>query len=202
MVGRHEYLWQSIWTTVAVAAWRRMFRRIMVVVDDRPVSQCAVRQGIALARVHDAEIEFFVIMPRLLTAPSDVSTGAAVSPPEVEQAIHDAADGLLVRLVGMAEREGVMAHGSKGREEDGVSGVVTAAGRRRCGLIVAASAGRNAVVRLFAERLIPGLITASPVPLLICKESRDSQLECAGVAMTASRRRGARCESSARTHRP
>ena len=179
-----------------------MFRRIMVVVDDRPISQHAVSQGIALARIHDAEIEFFAIMPRLVATLSDVPAVAAVPSPEVEQAMHHAADELLVRLARMAEREGVMAHGTKGREEDGVSGVIAAAGRRRCGLIVAASSGRNAVMRLFVERLIPGLITASPVPLLICKEPRDSQFENAGAALAASPRRGARSAPSAQSHRP
>lgn len=174
-----------------------MFRRIMVVVDDRPVSRHAVRQGIALARIHDAEIEFFVIMPRLVATPSDVPAVTTVSSLEVEQAMHHAADELLVRLARMAEREGVMAHGCKGREEDGVSGVIAAVGRRRCGLIVAASSGRNAVMRLFVERLIPGLITASPVPLLICKEPRDSQFEDAGATARAFRRRGARTAPAA-----
>ena len=197
-----EAIYRLLEATIAVANWRRMYRRIMVVVDDRPVSQHAVRQGIGLARIHDAEIEFFAIMPRLLATLSDPPGVSDVLSPEVEQAAHQAADELLVRLARMAERQGVMGYGSKGREEDGVSGVVAAAVRRRCDLIVAASSGRNAVMRLFVERLIPGLITASPVPLLICKEPRDSQFEAAGDASTAYLHHEAQSEPRARTDRP
>lgn len=179
-----------------------MFRRIMVVVDDRPVSQHAVRQGIALARIHNAEIEFLALMPQLVATPADLPSAAAASLPEVEQAMRQAADELLGRAVGMAEREGVMARGSRGREEEGAAGVVAAAGRRRCELIVAASAGRNAVMRLFVESLIPGLITASPVPLLICKEPRDRPAEGDGIAARASRGGTARSASAARSQRP
>jgi nucleotide-binding universal stress UspA family protein len=175
-----------------------LYKRIMVVVDDRPVSQYAVNEGVALARIHEAEIEFLALMPRIAATPSDLPSAAAVAPPEVEQAMRRAADELLGRMVSAAEREGVMARGSKGHEEDGAGGVVAAALRRRCELIVAASAGRNAVMRLFVESLIPGLITASPLPLLICKEPREAHTEADGAATGSSRGRGARGGASLR----
>jgi len=37
---------------------------------------------------------------------------------------------------------------------------------------VAASDGRNALLRLLTGNIIPGLITASPVPVLVVKEAR------------------------------
>lgn len=167
-----------------------MYRRIMIVVDDRPVSRCAAREGIALAKANDADVEFFTVMPRLAPAISDLPSLATVSPPELELAVRAAADELLGRMVALAEREGVMARASRGHEDDGVSAIVEAAERRRCDLIVVASEGRNAVMRLFVESLVPALITASPVPLLICKQPPVQRAEGGGV-VTASATRAA-----------
>jgi len=170
-----------------------MYRRIMVVVDDRPVSQRAVREGIALAKVHGADIEFFTVLPRVAMPIADMPSIVTMAAPEVEEAMHAAAEELLARIVALAEREGVMARASTGVEEDGVAGIVAVATRRRCELIVAASEGRNAVMRLFVESLIPALITASPVPLLICKQPPAARGEGAEHDMASSTRaRGAR----------
>jgi len=49
------------------------------------------------------------------------------------------------------------------------------------------------VMRLFVESLIPALITASPVPVLICKQPPAARGEGAELDMASSTRaRGAR----------
>ena len=170
-----------------------MYRRIMIVVDGRPASRYAVQEGIGLASAHGADIEFFTLMPRLVASVADPPSLAAASSPELEQRMRRVADEWLGQMVAQADREGVMARASQGREEDGAAGVVEAAGRRRCELIVVASEGHNAIMRLFLESLIPTLITASPVPVLICKPpspQRAGGSRSAGAASARSRDSG------------
>ena len=56
-----------------------------------------------------------------------------------------------------------------GSGEDDARVIVEAARKRRCDLIVVASEGRNALLRLLTGSVIPGVITASPVPVMVCK---------------------------------
>ena len=60
----------------------------------------------------------------------------------------------------------------------------------QCDLIVVASTGSNAVMRLLTGSVIPGLITHSRVPVLVCRQcSRGARIEhLAGTDHRARRR--------------
>jgi nucleotide-binding universal stress UspA family protein len=146
-----------------------MYRRILIVVDQRPVTQAAVLEGIALAAAHGAEAHFFCVLPRFTMPVPDAVAMVAVSADEFLQLAKADADKALKSASKVAEAAGVMAHCEMGSGDDDADCIIEQAKKRRSDVIVVASEGRNALMRLLTGSVIPGLITASPIPVLICK---------------------------------
>ena len=151
-----------------------MYKRVMVVVDRRPVAKAAVAEGVELARVHGAEVLFFTAMPLYPMPLADVPPFVVVPPKEYQEAADEEARRLLAAARAVADKAGVHARVAKGDAEDPARSIADAARRRHCDVIVVASAGRNALLRLLTGSVIPALITASPIPVLICKQRARS----------------------------
>lgn len=161
-----------------------MFRRIMVVLDDHVAAQSALRQGVELARVHRAELLFLYLLPKYLPSTAEASRMDASLDHEVRQEIRKAAALVLADAAAFAERSEVFSQGTMGGELDAVRDIVDQARKRRCDLIVVASEGRNAVMRLISGSVIPGLITASRVPVMVCHfEASDPPSHGRGTAL-------------------
>jgi nucleotide-binding universal stress UspA family protein len=147
-----------------------MYKRILIVVDHRPVSQAAAREGTALAKAHNADVVFFSVLPRYAVPVADTPPFPMVAPHEFQRAAKDSAQKWLAAATAIADKVGVTSRTGTGSGEDDSHCIVDAARRRRCDLIVVATEGRNALLRLLTGSVIPGLITASPVPVLVCKD--------------------------------
>lgn len=145
-----------------------MYRRILIVAEPAEVAPAAIEQGLALARVCDTEVVFF-------GGPQRPPTPAAELP-DAElaarwQALDDAprrTQALLAQAAARADELGVMSRSVVASSDDAVRAILEACRALRCELIVLASEGSNAVVRLLTGNPIPGLITAATVPLLVC----------------------------------
>jgi len=143
-----------------------MFKRILVIVEAD--GSAAARTGaLALARQHEGELVFFSLMPRYPVPVADAPLITPMSNDEFDQQARQAAVKMLDAAVREAEAQGVMSRAAIGAGEDDTDCILEAAQKRHCDLIVAAADGRNAVMRLITGSLIPGLITRSPLPLLI-----------------------------------
>ncbi len=147
-----------------------MYKRLLIVVDKRTVSRAAVDEGLALAKSQGAEVLFYFSMPLYPMPLADVPPFVVVPPREYEEAAREEAEHVLAAANALAVKAGVPSRGIKGSVEDPAQGIVDAARRRRCDLLVVATQGRNAVLRLITGSVIPALITASPIPVLICKQ--------------------------------
>jgi len=170
-----------------------MYKRVMIVVDKRPVSRAAVDEGLQLAAVHGAAVVFYVAMPLYPMPLADVPPFVVVPPKEYQDAATEEAERLLSAAALKASKAGVASRGVKGSGEEPAQGIVDAARRLRCDLIVVASAGRNALLRLLTGSVIPALITASPIPVLVCKlKSRSTRVPKKAPAPPKSRRTAAR----------
>lgn len=147
-----------------------MYKRIMIVVDTREASRAAIDEGLRLAQAHEGEVYFLTTLPRF---PLPIAEGpfleAGASQREFELAARANADQVLAAAQAAADKAEVMSHGIVADAEDEVAHIVEAARRRRCQLIVVAAQGRNALMRLLTGSVIPGLITTSPIPVLVCK---------------------------------
>ncbi len=146
-----------------------MYDRILIVVDDRAVSRTAVKEGISLARVTGAELLFFTVLPRYVIPVADVPPIALDSPVEFEREARARAERLLAGAQALATRVHVRNSALVGSGDDDAECIAEMASREQCDAIVVASEGRNAVMRLLTGSVVPGLITASPVPVLVCK---------------------------------
>jgi nucleotide-binding universal stress UspA family protein len=152
------------------------YKRILVVVDSRPVSRVAVKTGIALAASHQAHIVFFHVMPRYSMPMADMPPFVAMSPQDFLRDAQAIADRLLSAAASAAKRAGLHAQTASGSGDDDAHCIADVASKRRCELIVVASEGRNALLRLLTGSVIPGLITAAPMPVLVVKESARSEV--------------------------
>lgn len=179
-----------------------MYKRILIVVDPRQVSRAATQEGLRLAKIHSSEVTFVTVLPRYPLPIAEAPFLEAGSQREFEQAAKANADKLLSAARDAADKADVMSHGVVGRGEDAAASIVEAARKRRCEMIVVASEGRNALLRLLTGSVIPGLITASPVPVLICKQVRRTAKSASAAVVPirpkAPRKRAAAAASSMR----
>lgn len=167
-----------------------MYKRILIVVDRRPVSRAAVKEGVAMAAAQGAELVLFHVMPRYSVPMADMAPFAMTSLEDFRQSARAAADRLLSTAAARAEKAGVKAHRLTGSGDDDALCIVEAARKRRCDLIIAASEGRNALMRLLTGSVIPGLITASTVPVLVVKAADRSKSAARAAVVPARPRQG------------
>ena len=147
-----------------------MYRRILVVVNEGVPARAAVAEGVALARLHGAEVHFFALLPRYAMPAVEFTVPEPSSAGTFFENAHAKARQRLADASASAARAGVHSTCALESGADDAQCVVSAARRRRCDLIVVASAGRTAVMRLLTGSVIPGLISRSPVPVLVVRQ--------------------------------
>jgi nucleotide-binding universal stress UspA family protein len=148
-----------------------MYRKILIVVDDRPETQVAIRQGVEMALVHRADVLFFHVLPRYVFSGFDMLPVSDVSPEEFRTQAYAHAHAMLAAASELAERAGVQSHRAIGTGNDDAQCVSDAADKRHCDLSVVATEERNAIMRILNGSIIPGLITVATVPVLICRDT-------------------------------
>jgi nucleotide-binding universal stress UspA family protein len=148
-----------------------MYKRILVVVSDRPASQFAIREGVALAKVHGSELLFFCMLEPYVIPIADIPPLIAITPPQFEREAKSRASRLLAAATVVSDKAGVSSRTAVGSGLDDAQCIAEAARNHRCSLIVVGTEGRNAVVRLMTGSVIPGLITLATVPILICRKA-------------------------------
>ena len=126
-------------------------------------------EGVLAVQAHGAELVFFTVMPRYSVPVTDASPFVLASPQDFQFAAKANADRLLAAAAVAADRAGLKSRCEISSGEDDAQCIVDATRRLRCHLIVVASEGRNALMRMLLGSVIPRLITSSPVPVLVCK---------------------------------
>lgn len=153
-----------------------MFQRILIVVDRRVSAGSALEQGVELAATHGAEVVLFTMLPELPIAMADAMAFAVVSSGDFSAAAGDDARRVLVEAARVAEDAGVASRAMIGCGDDAGDCIVEAARKHGCDLIVVASRGANAVLRLLNGSPIPGLISESSIPVLVCKAAPNERV--------------------------
>lgn len=148
-----------------------MYKRILVVVDDQPNTQTAVRHGVEMARTHGIDVLFLYVLPNYTFPMVDVPAVAALSALSVDQfnlQAKETASEVLTAATAHADAMQVQSKQIMGSDKDAAAYVVEVAKKTECGLVVVASEGENAVMRLLSGSIVPGLITKSSVPVMVC----------------------------------
>lgn len=159
-----------------------MFKRSLLVLEHGSDPEAVIRTGASVTRACLAELVLYTGLSRARPPAADL--------PDADAATQwDALDGELLATERLHERArqaalglGVQSQSVIATAADPVQGIVDAAQRHGCDLIVTAGERHNAVVRLLNGSLIPGLVSVSPVPLMVCAH-RPPQAPASGADM-------------------
>ena len=151
-----------------------MVRKILVVVDDRPVTQSAIDQAIEMAQAHRADIFFLCVLPHFAYPGLDMLSVVYVTAEDLRATSAEEALRLLAAASAWAERCGIYSQQATSTAVDAAQAVADAAVKRHCDLIVVGNDEQNAVVRLINGSIVPGLISKSTVPVLVCRDRSSS----------------------------
>lgn len=127
-----------------------MFKRALLVLEPARPADAFAKAALAMARPGLAEVVFYT--PAQRSAPNPAQP--PLDPCHAQARCEAEAQGVLSRSV----------PAPKGELADSI---VNAARLARCDVIMAASDAGNAVVRLINGSFVPGLVTASPLPVLL-----------------------------------
>lgn len=153
-----------------------MYERMMIVVEDGDVSVPALEEGLALARVHGAEVLFFHVLPNYVVPTMDMPPMLGGEPEQFRQAAEQTAQRVLAVAGQRATEVGVRYSGVSGSASDAAECIASAAASRGSQLIVIGSHGRTALQRLIFGSVVTRLITLAPVPVLVCKKREGQSL--------------------------
>lgn len=153
-----------------------MYPKILVVITAHAASRSAVRHAVQLAGVHGSELLFLYVMPRYALPIADMPPAVLEPPEEFLRAARETADSHLAEAMHQAHAAGVMSNRSMTSGTDDALSIAEAAVRHHCELIVVATEGRNAVMRILSGSVLPGLITAATVPVLVCRPEGAARL--------------------------
>lgn len=147
-----------------------MVRKILVVVDDRPVTQSAIEQAIEMAQAHRADIFFFGVLPHFDYPAVDMLPVADVRFDTLQARSAAETSRLMAEASALAEQCGVHSHRATSVAGDLAHAVAEAADKRHCDLIVVGNEDNNAILRLLNGSIVPRLISKSTVPVLVCRD--------------------------------
>lgn len=158
-----------------------MYDRILIVVDEGDVARAAVEEGLAVARVHGAEVLFFSVLPNYVVPVSDMPLMINGGPDKFRKLVERQAGKVLAVAEAKAEQLGVTSTGLVGSGADPAECISRAANERACNLIVIGSHGRTALQRLMFGSTVTRLITQARVPVLVCKAQKVHAQQSAQV---------------------
>lgn len=151
-----------------------MYQRILIVVDEGPVARAALDEGLAVAKVHGAEVLFFHVLPSYVMPVADAPSLVLMSPEQHRQAVETVASRLLADATQAAQQQGVTCSSAIGSDADAAECIAKASRDRDSDLVVVGSHGRNVLQRLIFGSLVVRLIPLVAVPILVCKSHEDA----------------------------
>jgi nucleotide-binding universal stress UspA family protein len=146
-----------------------MYERILITTDGTALSKKAVDAGIALAAKLDAEVFVYTAVPRY---PSMYFEGAVVltaaETTRIEKEWTQQAQSVLDAVQEKAQAKQVKATTVVGHGEV-AQGIISAAKKHKCDVIVMASHGRKGISRLLLGSETLDVLTHSHVPVLVLR---------------------------------
>jgi nucleotide-binding universal stress UspA family protein len=146
-----------------------MYKRILITTDGSKLSKKAVTSGIALAASLDAEIVAFMAVTRY---PQAYYEGAVVLAPKeiarIEKESRENAQFVLDKIREESHGHDVKAITALGRGPI-AEGIIRAAKKYKCDLIVMASHGRKGIKRILLGSETLDVLTHSHTPVLVLR---------------------------------
>lgn len=145
-----------------------MYKHILIATDGSDLAQTAVGQGMALARAVGAKVLIVTVTePWRSTGASDMVITFPLE--DYEKRASDAATVVFGKATDIARKVGVAYETDHVMDKYPAEGIVEAAEKHGCDLIVMASHGRRGLSRMFLGSQAAKVVTLSKVPVLICR---------------------------------
>jgi nucleotide-binding universal stress UspA family protein len=145
-----------------------MYKHILIATDGSEVAAGAVAQGLGLAKALGARVTAVNI-----TEPWTAGAYGPAPTPSLIRVYEKAAAGnaaaVLARVEAAAKELAVSCTTLHVSDRHAAAGIVDTAVARGCDLIVLGSHGRRALARVLLGSVAMEVLTASPVPVLICR---------------------------------
>lgn len=153
-----------------------MFKRTLLVLEPDVHADAVIEAGLAMAHTCLAQVVFCTVLSRARLPVADLPDPSLAVQWDSLDDDRLRAELLHARARLIAEGLGVPSQSLIATGNDPVRTIVDAAQASYCDLIIAANAGTNAVVRLLNGSCIPGLVTASSVPVMVCSPRPSQEL--------------------------
>lgn len=147
-----------------------MYEKILVATDGSKLSDKAVSSAISLAALTGADLVAIKIIPRY--PQSYFEGGLALQAAEVsriEKQWSDEGQSVVDEVKKAAEQQGVKTKAITVKSDVVSDGIIAAAKKHKCDLIVMASHGRRGVKRLLLGSETQQVLTHSHIPVLILR---------------------------------
>lgn len=144
-----------------------MFKRALIVLEPEGRAEDTIRCGL-MNGGGLAEVVFYTGLGRARPPWADLPDLGAAALSDPSDDARARAGRVHARAQHVADGLGVPSRSVIAQADEPARGIVDMARARRCDLIIAPSEGDNALVRLLGGSFIPGLVTASPVPVMVC----------------------------------
>ena len=145
-----------------------MYKHLLIATDGSELAQKAVDHGLALAKALDAKATVaYVTEPWAAVAYGEYAV--AYPPGEYEKNAASQAARVLTAAAATAEKTGARCETLHVKDQFPAEGIIEAAKKKGCDLIVMASHGRRGLTRLLLGSQAVGVVTQSSIPVLICR---------------------------------
>lgn len=145
-----------------------MYKHLLIATDGSDLSQKAVEQAVALAKLLGARTSIVTVTePWASVAYGEMAYGFPIEEYEKNAATNAAA--ILTRAAETAKQAGVACECVHVKDKYPADGIVETATELGCDLIVMASHGRRGLSRLMLGSQANNVVTHSTIPVLICR---------------------------------
>jgi len=145
-----------------------MYRHILIPTDGSPLSEAAVKQGIALAKTLNAKVTGLTVSASFHTFALDPMMVSDI--PETYKADCEArAETFLGVVTSAAKAAGVPCAVEHVMDNHPYEAIIDTAKNKGCDLIVMASHGRKGISALVLGSETVKVLTHSKVPVLVCR---------------------------------
>ncbi len=145
-----------------------MYEHLLIATDGSELASKALSQGLGLAKALDARATVLMVSEPWTAF---VSGEAAIAFPiqEYDRAVTAKVHDVLTAAAAAAKAQGVTCATEHARDQYPAEGIIAAATKYGCDLIVMASHGRRGLTRLFLGSQANSVVTQSTIPVLVCR---------------------------------
>lgn len=144
-----------------------MFQNILIPTDGSKFSETVVKNGVTLAKTFKAKITGVYVVESILVYSVDDLTYDAEVLKRMEEANRKAGQRYLKHLETAARAEGIAFEGVLLERRAPWEGIIEAAGKHHCDLIVMAAHGRAGIKGLLLGSQTNKVLTHSKIPVLV-----------------------------------